>query len=294
MLRKIENIFSRLSVSWAARRLARQYRQYASSPDFDPRIPPPEINYNQDASKSLQEYIRKFRHDSCSRELPFLAEKAGLTPASTVLDYGCGLGRFAFAASNFLTSGRYVGYEPNQRALRFLKSAYAARSNFSFRGEELHGAEDYVGIQLGYASSGGVSASAIDLTDLNGLNADVQYSSSVFTHMWIPAIENVLAAFRGVMAGQGTCVNSWLIVDSFAEYGMRCGIADRTLPHEVNGALTYSLHNPLLCTAYRLEQVRDIYQRGRHEILEICWGAWSGRQKHNSAHYQDLVISRPC
>jgi SAM-dependent methyltransferase len=294
VIRRLGNRLARWNASRDVRRLEREYRAYASGPDFDPRIPPPEINYNQTPRGPLHEYIREFRRAACEKELPFLVRKAGLKPESTVLDYGCGLGRFANAASDFLTSGRYVGYEPNQRALRFLRSAYAGRSNFRFFGEELRGSEDYVGLQFGRLSSEGVSAHEVELKELEGLDATVQYSSSVFTHMWIPAIENVLRALRKAMAPGGVAVNSWLIVDAIAEHGMRRGIADRRLPHEVRGARTYSLDNPLLCTAYTPEQVKEMYRRSGHEIVEICWGAWSGRQHHNGAHAQDLVISRPC
>lgn len=292
--RRLSNLAARLSAARVASRLEQAYAAYAATPQFDNRIPPPGINYNQARCRTLDEYIDLFRRDACAKELPFLVDKCGLTPESTLLDYGCGLGRLAYAASNYLTSGRYVGYEPNQQALSFLRSAYQGRNGFRFTGEELQGDDDYVGLQLGAASSAGVAATDVDLSSLQGLGARAQYSSSVFTHMWIPAIERVLHSLRSAMAPEGICVNSWLIVDSFAEYGMRCGIADRTLPHEVKGALTYSLDNPLVCTAYRIDTVREIYRRGGHEVLDILWGKWSGRQRHNDVHYQDLVVSRPC
>lgn len=291
--RKLSEYSTRLSGAFFRIRMENAFKAFSESSAFDNRIPPPSINYNQKPCRTLDEYINVFRRNACAKELPFLVERCGLTPESTILDYGCGLGRLAYAASNFLSGGRYIGYEPNQRALAFLNGAYATRPNFRFLGEELHGADDYVGLQLGTASPAGIQSTAMDLSGIAGIEADAQYSSSVFTHMWIPAIERVLASFRTAMAPGGVCVNSWLIVDSVAEYGMRCGIADRVLPHEVKGALTYSLDNPLVCTAYRLDTVRGIYERGGHEILEILWGEWSGRATHNAVHYQDLVLSRP-
>jgi SAM-dependent methyltransferase len=279
--------------AYVAKRLMREYRAYSRSPQFDPRIPPPALNYNQGACDSLAGYIREFTENASARELPFLVTHAGLRPESTILDYGCGLGRSAYAASNFLTTGRYFGYEPNPEALAFLKAAYAGRPNFQFLGDELRLDDDYVGLQRGKKSASGIDAAQIDLSALEGLNIDIQISNSVFTHMWIPAIENVLRQTCKIVGQSGICVNSWLIVDSFAEQGMKTGIADRVLPYEVNNALTYSLENPLVCTAYRLQDVTDLYRRCGHEIIEICWGSWSGRSEHNNANYQDLVISRP-
>jgi len=119
---------------------------------------------------------------------------------------------------------------------------------------------------------------------------DVAWSLSVFTHMWRDSIINTLMEQSKVVNYSGICVNTWLIVDEFARYIMKCGVADRQLPFEVNGALTYSLDNPLVCTAYKIQDVYEIYQKAGHEILDIEFGSWAGRK--NEVSYQDVVISR--
>src|SRR5215471_14077924 len=99
---------------------------------LEPEIPPPDINYNI-SEKSPEKYARTFKEAACLREFPFLMRTAKLTPSAAILDYGCGLGPFAYATSKFLSeAGSYFGYEPNQTALRFLKEAYASRPNFHF------------------------------------------------------------------------------------------------------------------------------------------------------------------
>lgn len=95
---------------------------------LEPEIPSPALNYNQAPSRTLARYVDDFKRDACLKELPFLID-LGLRNDSVLFDYGCGLGRLAYAASKYLSkTGSYIGYEPNSEALSFLKSAYGART----------------------------------------------------------------------------------------------------------------------------------------------------------------------
>ncbi|MBW7876246.1 MAG: methyltransferase domain-containing protein [Candidatus Cloacimonetes bacterium] len=101
------------------------WNQYCKSLDYDKRIPPPSINYNSGSCDTLQEYLRRHRFDSCARELPFLMNRGGLKKNGHLLDYGCGLGRLAYAAAHYFDSdGMYTGIDINPEAIRFLRDAY--------------------------------------------------------------------------------------------------------------------------------------------------------------------------
>lgn len=264
---------------------------------FDPStlergIPPPGINYNQVAAEDASTYVRTFKEQACLKELPFLMRQ-GLTPGSALLDYGCGLGRMAYAVSKYLDPqrGAYFGYEPNQTSLTYLRDAWAPLPHFHFAGTELPPEEDYIAIHQQAQRTGGTSAGLARLGDLCTRPIDVQYSSSVFTHMWRNDIVALLKEMTRVLAPAGVCVNTWLCVDDFAAYILRCGLADRTLQHRVKDVLTYSLDNPLTCAAYEWDTVQGIYHDAGHEITEVLWGSWSGRD--NGVHYQDIIVSRP-
>jgi SAM-dependent methyltransferase len=270
-------------VSLQRARLMREWHRQTDS-----RIPPPTVNYNQYPSWRLESYVRVFKERACLRELPFLM-KLGMKPESSMLDYGCGLGRVAYAASQYLTTGRYFGWEPNAQARAFLREAYRNYPNFLFDGDELRLEDDYVAISGGATRGGGKRASEVELASLVTEPVQFQYSSSVTTHMWLDDIQRVLRQFRDLV--QGYCVNTWLIVDDFAEYVMRCGLADRRLPLVVNGAFVKAAENPLDCTAYRLNDVLACYEAAGHEVVDVKYGSWSGRD--NGIHYQDVVVSRP-
>jgi SAM-dependent methyltransferase len=259
---------------------------------LEPRIPSPLINYNQAPSENLSEYIKEFKTRACLKELPFLIERAGLTPSSAFLDYGCGYGRLAYAASNYLdAAGAYFGYDINLEAIRFLKNAYADLSNFKFEGSSIRLADDYIAIAQGASDKAETTADDIDISQFLAIDIDVQWTSSVFSHMWQSSIIKVLDQIRTKLSPGGVCVNTWLIIDHFASYTMKCGLADRALPFKINGAWTYLKDNPLMCTAYELADVQAMYAQAGHEITDILWGSWSGRG--NPATYLDVVISKP-
>src|SRR5258706_4704421 len=231
----------KLQLEWA-------FRKWHRPLSIEEEIPSPSINYNHGPSTNVREYVREFKENACLRELPFLIDHAKLTPESVLLDYGCGLGRLAYAASKYLDEkGRYIGFEPNQEALEFLGRAYLRHQSFEFHGVQLRLEDDYVALAHGTQRIDGTTATDIDLEKIIKSQVDVQYSSSVFTHMWLDATETTLSSIGRLVKPTGYCVNTWLIVDDFAEYVLRCGLADRALPYEVNGALTYSETNPLVC-----------------------------------------------
>jgi SAM-dependent methyltransferase len=261
------------------------------TPELELEIPPRSINYNQGRSGGRAGYVHQFKNDACLKELPFLIQRCGLSPNSALLDYGCGFGRLAYAASRYLAEdGSYFGYEPNQTALKFLKQAYGNRKNFAFAGQELPYEEDYIAVRSADARSSGVAPTAMDLTNLVTRPLRAQWTSSVFSHMWIDPIVHVLRSIRELLEPDGVCVNTWLCIDDFAAYVLRCGLADRTFPYRINGAWTTTDYNPLACTAYELGTVREIYERAGHVIEDILWGSWSGRE--NGVTYLDVIISR--
>ncbi len=264
-----------------------------------PPIPRPSINFNQSPSKSISEYIDVYLGRSRDLELPFLIDKGSLSESSCVLDFGCGLGRLAsaFAIADG-AYGRYFGYEPESVALEWLKSEYSGNDFFRFGGSPLPQDMNYVTNlgNLGTAAKsfeervGALPNPQVLANLLDGNKFDLQFSSSVFTHMWGADIVETIKSFRPIATRDAIFVNTWLIVDDFAQDSLNSGTADRKLPIEVGGVLTYSHSNPLVCTAFRLNEVERIYEEAGHDIQDVLYGSWSGRS--NGVTYQDIVISK--
>jgi hypothetical protein len=167
----------------------------------EPEIPPPDINFNPGGGDTYAEYARLFKEKACLVDVPLLIEKAGLRPSSVILDYGCGMGRLTYALGKFLSpDGVYYGYEINPVGLNFIRSAYRNRPNFHFDGQLLHLDEDYVAKLRGQRRPETIGATEVDLTRLVSQPLDIQWSASVFTHMWPDAITHVLKQVRRLSA----------------------------------------------------------------------------------------------
>lgn len=271
--------------------LRRAKRKFFPAPYVPEReVPSPKVNYNQPHAANMHEYARIFKERACLNEMPFFM-KNGLTPKSAFLDYGCGLGRIAYPASKYLDAdGAYFGYEPQEGARAFLKEAYGHLPNFHFDGKPLRLEEDYVAYEQNQKRDGGATGTEVDLSFVTR-PIDVQYTSSVFTHMYQDPIVSVLKAVGKVMSPTGVCANTWLCIDDYAAYVLRCGLADRKLPYRIGNMWAVSEKSPLMSVAYELETIKEIYAAADHEILDILYGSWSGRD--NGVTYIDIVMSRP-
>lgn len=285
------------------RLLKRSWARAKHSGTIDPRIPPPAINYNVKPTVRFSDYRDAFTSDACARELPALLQIGTLDrqhKSFSMLDYGCGLGRLAFAFTEEFgadPSHRYYGHEVHPEAYAFLTEAYRSFPNTRFLSEKIHLLESYVeiGQQAGAqpADPTRIDPTQVRLASKLDALVDLQFSHSVFTHMRRAPIVHVLQEMAGCVKRTGVCVNTWLVVDDFADRAMANGTADRVLPHEIDGFRTYSLENPLVCAAYPIETIQEIYREAGHDVVSIEYGRWSGRTPTQDFTYQDVVISKP-
>jgi len=146
-------IYSTLKERMQLKRLDAQWRKAKKSGLIDPRIPHPSINYNTGVSAGLTEYFKAFGSDACLKQLPELmrlAKYKDFKKDFCFFDYGCGLGRTAYAFTElFGTSAShiYIGYEVHPEACNFLKKAYRPYGNVHFIMNSLDPSESYVELQ---------------------------------------------------------------------------------------------------------------------------------------------------
>jgi hypothetical protein len=73
---------------------------------------------------------------------------------------------------------------------------------------------------------------------------------------------------------------------------MAIGAADRKCEIDLGSYLTYSADNPLVCTMYKLEAVKELYFKAGFKIIDILRGSWRGSNIQNQFnHYQDVVVA---
>jgi SAM-dependent methyltransferase len=258
-------------------------------------IPPKSMDYNfGDISKvSQDEYILKYKSYACLNIIPFLEEHAGLKTTSTLFDHGCGLGALGYACGKYLLRpGEYFGFDIREKSIRWLQNAYQNIPTVNFSFQTVDAEHDYIALE--HKNEGQKNTkplNEIKYFDENTPPLDIIWNHSVFTHMFPDDIIQTLQQFRDKLAPSGHLVNTWLMVDEYAKYVLRCGLADRELPHVVQGALTYSLKNPLICTAYPEGDVIGFYKKAGFAVKKILKGSWAGRG--NSLTSQDVLIAVP-
>jgi SAM-dependent methyltransferase len=265
--------------------------------NFSPPIPKPSINQNQSPTNNIAEYLSQYLSLQTT-VYPFISETSHLNENSVTLDFGCGVGTLA-AAFNLAgsESGSYYGYDTNPLVVEFCRNAYRNDVRFNFFGPEIDSTTNYLTNKRittaneAYARRKKAHPSREDLAKLLGQNKfSCQVSLSVFTHMWPEDAVETLKVFQEFSNRETTFINTWLILDDTAIAAVNLGNADRILPIEVGGVYTYSQLNPLVCTAYPIEKLQQVYFDAGHQIIDIKFGTWSGR--NNGVTYQDIVVSR--
>jgi hypothetical protein len=264
---------------------------------FSPPIPKPSINQNQIPTSKIAEYVSEYLNLHTS-VYPFISSIAQLHEKSVTLDFGCGFGTLAAAYKlDDSKCGNYYGYDTNPQAVKFCRDAYSEEDRFAFFGPEIDSTTNYVTNKRIATANDAFSKrkkaypSSEDIAKLLGSKLfNCQFSLSVFTHMWPEDAIETFRVFREFSAKDATFINSWLILDDVAISNINQGKADRNLPIEVGGIHTYSQLNPLVCTAYPIEKLHNVYSEAGHVITDIRFGSWSGRE--NGVTYQDIVISK--
>jgi SAM-dependent methyltransferase len=275
-------------------------------------IPPLAINYNT-AETSAQEYTEKFASEYLGNFLPRCLEvlegQFMLGAVPRILDIGCCLGPMAFAYAALREAVRplkanatkglgYVGIDIRADAVSWLRQAYQDQPDCLFHLHEAAKSADYVGDFGADRKNTATTWAQSDGTECDfrlpmSFMADLQWSSSFFTHLTPQAVEHALAFVASSLSPEGRAVNTWLIVDTHSCLALASGAADRQLPVDAGHYLTYSKENPLVCTAYKLPFIVDAYARAGLQIVSIERGHWRGGTTRNLfGHYQDVIISR--
>ena len=118
--------------------------------------------------------------------------KAGLKPDDCILDVGCGQGRMARPLVEYLTTGRYEGFDVDLAAVQWCRDNYADVGNFDFTHLNVFNRR--------YNPVGTEGPVTFPYTD--GL-FDAVLVTSVFTHMFENRIVNYLEEIARVMEPGG-------------------------------------------------------------------------------------------
>ena len=205
--------------------------------------------------------------------LGHLVALADLTPASDVLDVGCGIGRIARPLAGFLDHGTYAGFDVDRHAIDWCRAHYPA-DRFRFDVADLRNAR--------YHPEGTQDARTFRFPYDDG-SFDVAVITSVLTHLLEPEAEHYLAETLRVLRPGGRLLATFFLLDDASRSALRDGRAAVAFRDPDRPVAIADPEIPEEAVAYDLAWVRE-----RLDVSAVEPGAWRGTPGRS---YQDMVIA---
>lgn len=203
-----------------------------------------------------------------------------ITPASKVLDVGSGIGRMALPLTDYLTSGRYEGFDIIKSGIRWCQRNISSKfSNFQFTWIPL--SNDL------YKSKGGDADQFV--FPYEDAVFDLVIVISVFTHMLPKEVENYLKEIRRVLKPGGACYATFFLLNDGSSSSM--SKSDEFYFKYAHGH--YSLLNEKVKAAnvaFREDYLKKLIENNRFKITATEYGSWSGAFPAKPFAFQDVII----
>jgi len=213
---------------------------------------------------------------------------AGLTPASKVLDVGCGFGRLAVPLTAYLSQdGGYHGMDIVPAAINWSRKNISSRyPNFRFVLADIRNKE--------YNPRGRLNASEYRFPYDDG-TFDVVILNSVFTHLLPEETVHYVSEISRVLKTDGRCYASYSLIDAEAEKSMQMGRSFLNFKRHSSSCWTVSVEVPELAVAYDEGYIRQLYDRsGLAKNYTVYYGHWVDRPTRQDVVLdwpQDLIVS---
>jgi SAM-dependent methyltransferase len=216
-----------------------------------------------------------------------LADIAGLTPSSRVLDVGSGMGRLAAAMSSFLDeTGSYVGLDILPDAVKWCsENIVGGHDNVHFLLADVRNGE--------YNPHGKIEAAEFRFP-FDDESVDLVVLDSVFTHMLPTELEHYLGEITRVLKPGGRCFATYYLLTE----------QSRELMATKDSTLNFKQHfGPYSVTSARVPELAVGYDEGYVEELyarlglksEIYLGFWCGQPSrwgpHSGTGLQDVLVA---
>jgi ubiquinone/menaquinone biosynthesis C-methylase UbiE len=232
-----------------------------------------------DKANVLQEYERVGAYIANT-----LKAKAMMGPESNVLDMGCGLGRVTAHLVDYLTTGTYTGVDVVKSSIDWCEERYASYPNFRFIHANL--------FSKWYNPEGTETAETYRFPFPDN-SFDVIWSSSLFTHMLMPAVEHYITEMVRVCRPGGYIWNTYLLLDEISEPLVLGPRGDgRRMMHKVEGGRVGYLDKPEHVVGLDKDRILEAHRRNGFEIVDVSLTNWSGGRPEVQSRGQDAILAR--
>lgn len=205
-----------------------------------------------------------------------------LTPESTILDIGSGIGRMAVPFTEFLSEkGRYEGFDIVKKGVDWCNQNISKKyPNFNFKLIPLK--NDLYNLNTEEVASELVFP-------YENETFDFVFLTSVFTHMIPEDVENYVKEIHRVLKKEKKCLATFFILDEESENKMVQN-SKKNFPHKFGN---YSLMDKTVKEAnvgFQKEYILDLLSKNGFEVTDFFRGNWSGATPGILHEHQDIVI----
>ena len=228
----------------------------------DPGLPAKATNFTGSAGPDFSS-----RGDALVKAL---ADLAGMTPSSHVLDVGCGVGKLAVAMTHFLDeNGRYEGLDIVPDAIDWCtKNIVGPHGNVHFTVADVYNRE--------YNPKGHMQPADYRFPyDDETFDAVALYS--VFTHMLPGDVDRYISEIARVLKTNGHIFATYFIINPESLRLMRSSGCAMQFKRNLGSHWVQNGRVPELAVAYDEEYIRAAHARHGFSSPKLYEGMWCGR-----------------
>lgn len=197
--------------------------------------------------------------------------EAGLRPAHSVLDLGCGIGRTALPLTQYLSDQSiYFGLDTNLSGIAWCYENISTRyPNFEFAVINAHNPH-----YKHRAATGQESAAQAAWPIPPSRRFDFACAFSLFTHIVWDEVEHYLADVRFRMKARGRFYCTWFLIDDVAREHIAAGRAFRDFDVDGEGPTYFVKEFKRPAIAHSREAVLKLVERSGFSVLRSVDGGW--------------------
>lgn len=202
-----------------------------------------------------------------------------LKPEESILEVGCGIGRIAIPLTQYLTTGRYEGFDIVRHGIEWCQQQITPRyPNFKFSLADVYNK---------HYQPEGKQAAADYFFPFEDHTFDFVFLTSVFTHMMPKDVEHYTAEIGRVLKPGGRCFCTIYSISEEARRQLTGGSSLRAFKPFPEGYWSDTPNDPEAAIAYPEEFLTELFMQCGLETTQVIPGEW---WKNEFA--QDILIAR--
>lgn len=201
----------------------------------------------------------------------------GLQPDHSVLDIGSGIGRMALPLTQYLSSGKYEGFDAVFQGVKWCRDNIQKKyPNFNFK---------YIDLNNDLYKSSGIDATGYRF-DYPDHSFDFIFAISVFTHMIDTEVDNYIKEASRVIKQGGKLFATFFIVDEdYSPANQRF-----SFPYDRGHYLLMDVRVRSANVAYRLSYIRRLAEQYGFSVELTEKGYWQNEAQQENNDFQDVII----